>query len=185
MLIWDCWYFSWQSWFQLVIHPNWYFTWWTLHRSYISWVAIYSLVIPLSQCSNYCTIVLISHISKVMFKTFKLGFNSTWTKNFQMYTLGLEEPEEPEIKLPTFVGSWEKQGNYRKNIYFCFTDYNKAFDCVDHNKLWKILEDMEYQTSLPVSWETCKWVKKQQLNNWLVQNWERGMTRLYIATQLI
>ena len=59
-----------------------------------------------------------------------------------MYTLGLEEPEEPEIKLPTFVGSWEKQGNYRKNIYFCFTDYNKAFDCVDHNKLWKILEDM-------------------------------------------
>ena len=94
------------------------------------------------ECSNYCRIVRISHVSKVMFKTFKLGFNSTWTKNFQMYKLGLEEPEEPEIKLPTFVGSWGKQGNYRKNIYFCFTDYSKTFDCVDHNKLWKILEEM-------------------------------------------
>ena len=59
-----------------------------------------------------------------------------------MYKLGLEEPEEPEIKLPTFVGSWGKQGNYRKNIYFCFTDYSKTFDCADHNKLWKILEEM-------------------------------------------
>ena len=48
-----------------------------------------------------------------------------------MYKLGFKEAEEPEVKLPTFTGSWRKQGNSRKNI--CFVDYTKAFDCVDHN----------------------------------------------------
>ena len=57
-----------------------------------------------------------------------------------MYKLDLEKSEEPEIKLPTSVGSWRKQARYRKNIYFCYTDYVKASDCVDHNKLWKILQ---------------------------------------------
>ena len=60
-----------------------------------------------------------------------------------------------------FTGSWKKQGNSRKNI--CFVDYAKAFDCVDHNKLWKILQEMGKQTTLPASWETCMQVKKQQL----------------------
>ena len=50
-----------------------------------------------------------------------------------------------------------------QNIYFCFIDYAKASDCVDHNKLWEILEEMEYQTTLPESWEICMQVKKQQL----------------------
>ena len=54
----------------------------------------------------------------------------------------LEKAEEPEIKLPTSTGSSKKQENSRKNIYFCFIDYVKAFDCVDHNKLWKILKEM-------------------------------------------
>ena len=56
-----------------------------------------------------------------------------WTENFQMFKLDLEKTEEPEIKLPTFVGSSKKQ--VQKNTYFCFIDYTKAFDCVDHNKL--------------------------------------------------
>ena len=55
---------------------------------------------------------------------------------------GLEMAEEPEIKLPTSAGSWKKQESSRKNIYFCFTDYAKTFDGVDHNKLWKILKVM-------------------------------------------
>ena len=54
--------------------------------------------------------------------------------NFQMFMLDLEKAEEPEIKLPTSVGSSKKQ-EFRKNIYFCFIDYAKAFDCVDHDKL--------------------------------------------------
>ena len=63
--------------------------------------------------------------------------------NFQMFKLVLEKAEEPEIKLPTFAGSSKKQESSRKNIYFCFIDYAKAFDCVDHNKLWKILKEMD------------------------------------------
>ena len=56
---------------------------------------------------------------------------------------GLKKAEEPEVKLPTSAGSWIKQESSRKNIYFCFTDYAKTFDCVDHNKLWTILKEME------------------------------------------
>ena len=75
-------------------------------------------------------------------KSFKRGFRRTWTENFQTYKAGLEKAEEPEIKLPTYVGSWRKQGSFRKNSYFSFIDYTKAFHCVDHNKLWKILKEM-------------------------------------------
>ena len=62
--------------------------------------------------------------------------------NFQMFKLVLEKAEEPEIKLPTSTGSWKKAREFQKNIYVCFIDYAKAFDCVDHNKLWKILKEM-------------------------------------------
>ena len=61
--------------------------------------------------------------------------------NFLKFKLVLEKAEEPEIKLPTSAGSWKKQ-EFQKHIYFCFIDYAKAFDCVDHNKLWKILKEM-------------------------------------------
>ena len=59
-----------------------------------------------------------------------------------MLKLVLEKAEEPEIKLPTFAGSKKKAREFPENIYFCFIDYAKAFDCVDHNKLWKILKEM-------------------------------------------
>ena len=75
--------------------------------------------------------------------------------NFLMFKLVLEKAEEPEIKLPT--------REFQKNIYFCFTDYAKAFDCMDHNKLWKIIKRWEYQTTWPASWEICMQMKKQQL----------------------
>ena len=58
----------------------------------------------------------------------------------------------------------EKAKEFQKNIYFCFIDYNKAFDCVDHNKLWKILQEMWYQTTWAASWETYMQVRKQQLD---------------------
>ena len=57
----------------------------------------------------------------------------------------------------------EKAREFQKNIYFSFTDYAKAFDCVDHNKLQKILKEMGYQTTWPASSEICMQVKKQQL----------------------
>ena len=63
--------------------------------------------------------------------------------NFQMFKLDLEKAEEPEVKLPTSIGSSKKQ-EFQKNIYFCFIDYAKVFDCVNHNKLisWKIRKEM-------------------------------------------
>ena len=61
--------------------------------------------------------------------------------NFQIFKLDLEKAEEPEIKLATSIGLSKNQ-EFQKNIYFCFTDYAKAFDCVDNNKLWEILKEM-------------------------------------------
>ena len=57
----------------------------------------------------------------------------------------------------------EKLREFQKNIYFCFIDYAKAFDCVDHNKLWKFHKRWEYQTAWPAAWEICMQVRKQQL----------------------
>ena len=62
--------------------------------------------------------------------------------NLQMFKLVLEKAEELETKLPTSAGSSKKAKEFQKNIYFCFTDYVKAFDCVDHHKLWKIFQEM-------------------------------------------
>ena len=80
-----------------------------------------------------------------------------------MFKLVLEKAEEPEIKLLTSAGSWKKQESSRKNIYFCFIDYAKAFDCVDHNKLWKILKEMGIPDHLTCLLETYMQVRKQQL----------------------
>ena len=71
-----------------------------------------------------------------------------WTMNFLMFKLVLEKAEELEIKLTTSAGSRKKAREFQKNIYFCFIDYAKAFDCVDHNKLWKLLKDIRIQHHL-------------------------------------
>ena len=77
-----------------------------------------------------------------------------------MFKLDLEKAEEPEVKLPTSTGSSKKPREFEKNIYFCFIDYTKTFDCVNHNKLWKILKDMGIPDPRPASWETCMQVRK-------------------------
>ena len=61
--------------------------------------------------------------------------------NFQMLKLDLEKAEEPEIKLSTSIRSLKRQKKFQNNIYFCFIEYTKAFDCVDHNRVWKILQE--------------------------------------------
>ena len=78
------------------------------------------------------------------------GFNSMWTMNIQMFKLDLEKAEEPEMKLSISAGSLKKQESSIKNI--CFIDYAKTFDCVDHNKLWKVLKEVripDHLTWLP------------------------------------
>ena len=74
-----------------------------------------------------------------------------------MFKLDLEKAEEPEFKLPTSI---EKAREFQKNIYFCFTDYAKAFDYVDHTNCGKFLKRWEYQTTLLGCCETCMQVKK-------------------------
>ena len=110
--------------------------------------------------------------------------------NFQMFKLVLKKAEEREIKLPTSAGRSKKAREFQKNIYFCSIDYARAFDCVDHNKLWKILEEMGIPDHL-----TCllrnlyagqeATVRTGQGNNRLVPNRERSTSRLYIVTLLI
>ena len=73
----------------------------------------------------------------------------------------------------------EKAREFQKNIYFWFIDYAKIFDCVDHNKLWKILQEMEYQTTLPASWEIMQ-VKKQQLELYMEQQTGSKLKKEYV-----
>ena len=80
----------------------------------------------------------------------------------------------------------KKAREFQKNIYFCFIDYIKFIDSVDHSKLWKILKDMGYQNTLPASWIICMQVKKQHLeldmNNMLDPNWEKRTSRLQFSS---
>ena len=94
------------------------------------------------ECSNYHTIALISHASKVTLKILQARFHSAWTENFQMYKLDSEKAEEPEIKLLTFVGLWRKKENFRKKnkIYFCFIDYAKLLTVWFTKIFWKFLK---------------------------------------------
>ena len=74
-----------------------------------------------------------------------------------MFKLDVEKAEEPEIKMPTSVGSSKEQESSRKNIYFCFIDYAKAFDSVDYNKLWKILRDGNIRLpDMPLQKSVCR-----------------------------
>ena len=77
--------------------------------------------------------------SKVKLNIVHLGFNSTWTENFQMFKLDLKKAVEQIASVCWII---EKARKFQKNIHFCFIDYTKTFDCVDHNKLWKVLQEM-------------------------------------------
>ena len=86
----------------------------------------------------------------------KPGFNNTWTVNFQMFNLVLDKAEEPD-QIANIHWIMEKAREFQKNSYFCFIDYAKAFDCVDHNKLWNILRDGNTRPpNLPLEKSVCR-----------------------------
>ena len=91
------------------------------------------------EFSNYHTIVLISHASKIMLKIFQFRLHSTLTVNFQLFKLDLEKAEKSEIKSPTSIGSLKKQESSRKTSTSALLTMPV---CVDHSKLWKILQGM-------------------------------------------
>ena len=83
-----------------------------------------------------------SHASKVMVKIIQARLQQYVNCELQMFKLDLEKAKEPKIRLLISVGSSKKSREFQKNIYFCCIDYAKAFDCVDHHKLWRILKKM-------------------------------------------
>ena len=107
-------------------------------------------------------------LARLCSKSFKLGFNSKWTKNFQIYKLDLEMAEEREIKFPTSTGSQRKQENSRKKkSAFASLTMLKPLTVYITINCRKFLERWEYQITSPVSWETYNQVKKQQLESYM------------------
>ena len=94
------------------------------------------------ECSNYCTIAFISHASKVMLKILKARLQQYVNWELPDVQAGFRKGRGIKDQIANFR-CWiiEKSRQFQKNIYFCFLDYTKAFDCVDHNKLWKILQE--------------------------------------------
>ena len=93
------------------------------------------------ECSNYCTIVLISHASKVMLKILQARFQQSVNCELPDVQTGFRKGRGTRDQIANIFCIIKKAREFQKNIYFCFIDYAKAFDCVDHNKLWKILKD--------------------------------------------
>ena len=95
------------------------------------------------ECSNYCTIALISHASKVMFKILQTRLQQYMNCKLPDIQAGFRKCRGTRDQISNICWIIEKARELQKNIYFCFIDYTSAFDCVDHKKLWKILKDME------------------------------------------
>ena len=90
------------------------------------------------ECSNYCTIALILHASKEMLKILQSRLQQYVNRELPGVQVGFRKGRVTRDQIPTICSIIEKVREFQKNIYFCFIDYAKAFDCVDHNKLWKI-----------------------------------------------
>ena len=94
------------------------------------------------KCSNYCTIALISHASKVMFKILQARLQQYMNCELPDVQTGFRKSRGTRDQIANICWIMEKAREFQKNIYFCFIDYAKAYDCVDNNKLWKILQEM-------------------------------------------
>uniref|UniRef100_A0A4W2FDY4 RNA-directed DNA polymerase n=1 Tax=Bos indicus x Bos taurus TaxID=30522 RepID=A0A4W2FDY4_BOBOX len=94
------------------------------------------------ECSNYCTIALISHASKVMLKILQARLQQYANRELPDVQAGFRKGRGTRDQIANICCIIKKAREFQKNIYFCFIDYAKAFDCVDHNKLWKILKEM-------------------------------------------
>ena len=94
------------------------------------------------ECSNYCTIALISHSSKVMLKILQARLQQYVNRELPDAQPGFRKGRGTRDQIANILWIIEKAREFQKNIYFCFIDYDKAFDCVDHNELWKILQEM-------------------------------------------
>ena len=115
------------------------------------------------ESSNYCTVALISHTSKVMLKILQARLQQSMNHELPDVQAGFRKGRGTRDQIANICWIIEKVREFQKDIYFCFIDYTKAFDCVDHNKLWKILKEMGIPDHLTSHLRNLYEVKKQQL----------------------
>ena len=141
------------------------------------------------ECSNYLTIALIPHASKGMLKILQAKLQQYVNCELPDVKAGFRKDKGTRDQIANICWIMEKAREFQKNIYFFFIDYVKAFDCVDHNKLWKILKEMGIPDHL-----TCllrnlhagqEATIRTEHGKRLDPNWERSTSRLYIVTLLI
>ena len=104
-----------------------------------------------------------SHVSKVMLKILQIRLQQYMNHELPDVQAGFRKGRGTRDQIANICWIMEKPREFQKNIYFCFIDNAKSFDCVDHNKLWKILQEMEIQTTWSASWEISMQVREQQL----------------------
>ena len=110
---------------------------------------------------HMCAIVLTSHARKIMVKILQARLQQYVNRELPDVQTGFRKGRGTRDQIANIHWNIEKVREFQKNICFCFIDYAKAFDCVDHNNLGKFLRRWENQITLPTSWETCMSVKKQ------------------------
>ena len=125
------------------------------------WKRSFFIPIPkegkVKECSNYHTIALISHASKLMLKILQARLQQYMNRELPDVRACLRKGRGTRDQIANHRWIIEKPREFQKNIYFCFIDYAKAFDCVDHNKLWKILRDRNTRPpDLPLEKSVCR-----------------------------
>ena len=142
------------------------------------------------ECSNYGTVALISRASKVMLKILQARLQQYMNHELPGVQAGFRKGRGTRDQIANIRSIIEKAREFQKNIYFCFIDYGKAFDCMDHNKLWKILQAMGIPDHLTCLLRSLyaghkATVRTGHWNNRLLPNKKRSTSRLSIVTLLI
>ena len=142
------------------------------------------------ECSIYCTTALISHARKVMLKILQARLQQFVNHELVDVQAGFRKGRGTRDQIANICWIITKAREFQKNIYFCFTDYVKSFDCVDHHKLLKILQEMVIPDCLTCLLRNLLCRSGSNSLNWtwhnrLVPNMERSTSRLYIVTLLI
>ena len=135
------------------------------------------------ECSNYHTIALISHTNKLMLKIPQARLQRYMNCELPDIQAGFRKGRGTRDQIAKIHWIIEKAREFQKNIYFCFIDYAKAFDCVDRNKLWEILKEMGIPDHLACLLRNL-YAGQDAWNNRLVPNRKRSTSRLYIVTPL-
>ena len=116
-----------------------------------------------NYCSNYHTIALISYTSKVILKILQARLQQYMNRELPDVQVGFRRGRGTRGQIANIRWIIKQEREFQNNIYFCFIDCAKTFDCVDHKKCGKFFKRWEYQTTWPASWKICMQASKQQL----------------------